>query len=107
MFKKFYNKQCFALSVLLSACAVSITGCGSKASSTASTVETEVSYATEISDLSKASDPTETTDLTEESDPAETTDLTEASDSASSAVPGAVRPRRHAACGKAPRRTVR
>lgn len=80
MFKKFYNKQCFALSVLLSACAVSITGCGSKASSTASTVETEVSYATEISDLSEASDPTETTDLTEESDPAETTDMTEASE---------------------------
>ncbi len=79
MFKKFYNKKCFAFTVLLSACAVGITGCGAEASSSVST-ETASTAATEISSaVSEVSDTTETTDLTEASGAAEVADLTDSS----------------------------
>ena len=82
MFKKFYNKKCFAFTVLLSACAAGITGCGAVAGSSVST-ETASTAATEISsDVSEVSDATETTDMTEASDSTETVDMTEASDAA-------------------------
>ena len=106
MFKKFYNKKCFAFTVLLFACAAGITGCGAVAGSsvsteTASTAATEISSdvsevtdaaetadmteasgAAEVADLTDSSVATETTDMTEASDATETVDMTEASDTA-------------------------
>ena len=59
MFKKFYNKKCFAFTVLLSACAAGITGCGAVAGSSVST-ETASTAATEISsDVSEVTDAAE------------------------------------------------
>ena len=92
MFKKFHNKQYFAFTLLLSACAAGITGCGSKSSSSASsemimesstfsdaaassetisTEASEVSSATEISESSEVSVPAEATDMPEASEPTE------------------------------------
>ncbi len=91
MFKKFYDKQLIAFTLLLSACAAGITGCGSKADSSAPSEiimessdfsDTSVSSETASTAASEAASTAEISETTEATDMPEVTEPTEVSSEA-------------------------